>query len=111
MGIAKASRGIAASAAWRASRRAVAASAPWLAGRAGAAAPAAAEAPTPVVEAAPVDLSATLGESGLVLIETRPGAIQAVQPAAPAEPVQPRRRRAAVTVVDEPLVQVETGQK
>jgi hypothetical protein len=33
-----------------------------------------------VAEAAPVDLSATLGESGLVLIETRPGAIQAVQP-------------------------------
>ena len=29
----------------------------------------------------------------------------------PAEPVQPRRRRATVTVVDEPLVQVETGQK
>ncbi len=75
------------------------------------AAPAAVEAPASVVEAAPVNLSATLGESGLVLIETRPGAIQAVQPAAPAEPVQPRRRRAAVTVVDEPLVQVETGQK
>jgi hypothetical protein len=67
--------------------------------------------PDPVAEAAPVDLSAALGESGLVLIETRPGATQAVQPAAPAEPVQPRRRRAAVTVVDEPLVQVETGQK
>ena len=61
----------------------------------------------------PEDLAPTAvsGDRGLVLIETRPGAIQAVQPAAPAEPVQPRRRRAAVTVVDEPLVQVETGQK
>ena len=71
-------------------------------------------APAVVAEAAapaPVDLSTALVESGLVLIETRPGATQAVQPEPPAAPVQPRRRRPAVKVVDEPLIQVETGQK
>jgi ribonuclease E len=70
---------------------------------------------TPVIEApvAVIDLSATLEASGLVLIETRSEAIQAFQSEVPAEPVQPvrRRRRAAATVVDEPLIQVETGPK
>ena len=62
---------------------------------------------------APVDLSTALVDSGLVMIETRPEAVQAYQPEAPAEqPAQPRRRRrAAAPVVDEPLIQVETGQK
>ena len=66
---------------------------------------------TPVSEV--VDLSATLEASGLVLIETRSEAVQAFQAEAPTEPAQPvrRRRRAAATVVDEPLVQVETGPK
>jgi hypothetical protein len=69
----------------------------------------------PVIEApvAAIDLSATLEASGLVLIETRSEAIQAFQNDVPAEPAQPvrRRRRAAATVVDEPLIQVETGPK
>jgi ribonuclease E len=69
----------------------------------------------PIIEApvAAADLSATLEASGLVLIETRSEAIQAFQSEVSAEPAQPvrRRRRAAATVVDEPLIQVETGPK
>ena len=65
-----------------------------------------------LVAAAPVDLSSALEGSGLVMIETRADAIKAFQPEPPTEPVQPvRRRRAAAVVVDEPLIQVETGRK
>ncbi len=80
-----------------------------------------AEVPAPVVVAtapaaaapsAPIDLSSALQENGLVMIETRAGAVQAFQPEPEAASVKPvRRRRAAAVVVDEPLVQVETGQK
>ncbi|MDD3354333.1 MAG: hypothetical protein PHD22_11915, partial [Zoogloea sp.] len=57
--------------------------------------------------AAPADLEA----SGLVLIETRRDTAQAFAPVE--APVQPlgRRRRSAQAVAEEPLVQVETGQK
>ena len=69
------------------------------------------EAPA-LVAAAPVDLSSALEGSGLVMIETRADAMKAFQPEPPTEPVQPvRRRRAAAVVVDEPLIQVETGRK
>ena len=69
------------------------------------------EAPA-LVAAAPVDLSSALEGSGLVMIETRADAMKAFQPEPPTEPVQPvRRRRAVAVVVDEPLIQVETGRK
>ncbi|WP_374261795.1 Rne/Rng family ribonuclease [Zoogloea sp.] len=65
-----------------------------------------------VVEPAPVaDLNTSLEGSGLVMIETRAGATQAFQPEPTPEPVRRRRPRTPAVVVDEPLVQVETGQK
>jgi len=68
-------------------------------------------APAPAASA-PIELSAALQDSGLVMIETRAEAIQAFQAEPVEEPVRtPRRRRAPAVVVDEPLVQIETGQK
>ncbi|KAB2967612.1 Rne/Rng family ribonuclease [Zoogloea sp.] len=70
-----------------------------------------AAAPAPVAPSAPIDLSASLEGSGLVLIETRRSTAQdAIAAAAPAQPLG-RRRRSAPVIADEPLVQVETDQK
>ena len=68
--------------------------------------------PAPVAASEPIDLGEVLKDSGLVLIETRAEAVKAFQPEAAAEPVEPARRRrtrVAQPIVEEPLVQVETG--
>jgi len=82
---------------------------------AGEAAPASAEpapaaAPASVAPSAPIDLSASLEASGLVLIETRRATQDTIVAQAPAQPLG-RRRRNAPVIADEPLVQVETDQK
>ena len=62
-------------------------------------------------ENAATDLSRSLSEAGLVMVETQQEKHQAWQPevaAAPAKP-RPRRRRPKVEISDEPLVMVETN--
>ncbi len=72
--------------------------------------PAPAAAPASVAPSAPIDLSASLEASGLVLIETRRATQDTIVAQAPAQPLG-RRRRNAPVIADEPLVQVETDQK
>jgi ribonuclease E len=69
------------------------------------AAPAAPTTPAPE-ESAPIDLSAPLAASGLVMVETQPGsgAAGATEPAVQLG----RRRRQAVVIPQEPMQQVET---
>ena len=65
----------------------------------------------PVPASAVTDLSRSLSEAGLVMVETQHEKHQAWQPevtAAPAKP-RPRRRRPKVEISDEPLVMVETN--
>ncbi len=65
----------------------------------------------PLAENAATDLSRSLSEAGLVMVETQHEKHQAWQPevtAAPAKP-RPRRRRPKVEISDEPLVMVETN--
>jgi ribonuclease E len=67
--------------------------------------------PTPAAEVAPVDLAATLAESGLVMVQTTSAApVMAVAEPAP-KLGRPRKAKAVVASADEPLVMVETGNK
>ena len=64
---------------------------------------------TPVPPAPPklqVDISVSLQDSGLMLVETRPGATLVAEPESPT-PLG-RKPKAAVMVSDEPMMQVET---
>jgi ribonuclease E len=64
----------------------------------------------PAPASPPIDLSKTLAESGLVMIETQNAAPTSLA-AEPAPQLGRRRPPPAVTVTNEPLVQIETQSK
>ena len=60
----------------------------------------------------PVDIERELQESGLQMVQTRPGAVAEPEPVPEFEPVPAKRdRRPPPTELNEPLIQVETGRK